>query len=427
MTSLSFQDLQRYSCNMWEEFKASEFVRKVAGTFTTRIMLQASGLLTSVLIARILGPEGRGAYAVAVAVGAMGVQFTNLGLHSSNTYLVARERALLPALVSNSFYASLILGGIVAACSACMFFLKPHWAPIQGPLLWLSLVWIPLGLYYLLLQNLLLGINEVNVYNKIELVTKLLSIALMAALLVAGTVTPDIIFVVSLMVLMVGVVWAYVALGKQDLQFGCFSFQLFRANIGYSLRGYAAALFAFIALRVDLLIIQYMLGTEHSGHYSVAVALADAVYLLPVTVGTILFPQLSGMTNETEKWKFARKVATVVGFVMMVLALLASLTATAIVKFLYGYAFLPAVPAFIALMPGVVILSVNSLLMNYLASAGMPSIVVYSSLMAAMTNVGLNFALIPELGIVGAALSMTASCLLMLAISLFYILFKKEI
>ena len=43
----------------------SDFVRKVLETFATRILLIGIGLATSVLIARILGPEGRGLFAVA--------------------------------------------------------------------------------------------------------------------------------------------------------------------------------------------------------------------------------------------------------------------------------------------------------------------------------------------------------------------------
>lgn len=59
---------------------SSDFVRKVAETFATGAFLRAIGLMTSVIVTRALGPEGRGLYGVAVTVGAIGVQFGNMGL-----------------------------------------------------------------------------------------------------------------------------------------------------------------------------------------------------------------------------------------------------------------------------------------------------------------------------------------------------------
>ena len=89
----------------------SDLSQKVVETFVTRILLIGIGLVTSVIVARILGPEGRGLYAVALAVGAIGMQFGNLGLHASNTYYVSRDRSLLPLLVSNTLLVSFAFGG----------------------------------------------------------------------------------------------------------------------------------------------------------------------------------------------------------------------------------------------------------------------------------------------------------------------------
>ncbi|MDX1389259.1 MAG: hypothetical protein R3344_08715, partial [Acidobacteriota bacterium] len=92
----------------------SDFVQKVIETFATRILLIGIGFATSVLIARILGPEGRGLFAVAGTIAAIGIQFGNLGLHSANTYSVARDRGKLPGLLANSLLVGFGLGGLVA-------------------------------------------------------------------------------------------------------------------------------------------------------------------------------------------------------------------------------------------------------------------------------------------------------------------------
>ena len=399
----------------------SNFVRNVAGTLTTRVLLLGIGFVTSVLVARILGPEGRGAYAVAVAIGAIGVQLSNLGLHASNTYTVAKKPEVLSTLIINSIVVGIGLGGVAAAVTGFLFYVKPNLAPLEGLLLWLSLCWIPFGMCYLFLQNLLLGIDEVRAYNKIELAAKILSVCLVIGVILSGAVTAEAIFVTSLITLGLSLVWAFAILNNYKFRVTRPSFALMRENFGYSLRGYAAALFSFVALRLDLLLIQYLLGVEQAGYYSVAVALTDALYMLPVTVGTILFPKLSGMSDDHQRWRFTRKVAGIVGLLMGGIAIVASFCARPLINTLYGAAFDPATAAFVWLLPGIVLLSVSTLLMNYLASVGMPPVVMYSSGTAALANVGLNFKLIPSFGIQGASVSMTVSAGIMLAIALWYI------
>src|SRR3989442_8842856 len=86
----------------WQRAFASDFAWKVGETFATRVFLIGAGVVASVMVARALGPEGRGLYAVAGALAGVGVQFGNLGLHSANTYFAARDRGLLPRLAGNS-------------------------------------------------------------------------------------------------------------------------------------------------------------------------------------------------------------------------------------------------------------------------------------------------------------------------------------
>ena len=97
--------------NYIDAARSSDFLHKVIETYATQISLIAIGLVTTVAVARALGPEGRGLYAVATAVGALGVQFGNFGLPASNTYYLSRDRALLPSLVGNSLLVSAVVGG----------------------------------------------------------------------------------------------------------------------------------------------------------------------------------------------------------------------------------------------------------------------------------------------------------------------------
>jgi O-antigen/teichoic acid export membrane protein len=424
--SLLIEDAEVLSIrrSLWECARgliASDFVRHVAGTITNRFMLLGIGVLTSVVVARILGPEGRGAYAVAMGIGAIGVQGCNLGLHASNTYTVARKPELLSTLVMNSMAIGMGLGGFAAATIGAFFSLWPNLAPLQGLLLWLSLCWIPFGLCYLFTTNLLLGVQEITTYNKIELAGKIFSVVLIGIVIWSNVVTPETVFLAGLLALGVSLALTFRVLHRRAVHLTRPSLSLFTGNLGYSIRGYVAAFFSFVALRLDLLLIQYLLDVEQAGYYSVAVSLTDVLYMLPVTVGTILFPKLSGMSDDAQRWKYTKTVVGTVAVLMIGIAIVALFGARPLITMLYGAAFEPATAAFIWLLPGIVLLSVSSLLMNYLAAIGMPPVVMYSSALAALINIGLNLKLIPLLGIVGASVSMTVSAATMLIVGIAYV------
>ena len=67
-------------------------------------------MATTVLIARQLGPAGRGEYAVAIAITGIGVQVANLGVHTSSSWAVARSPKLLGPLLANGLVLAVILG-----------------------------------------------------------------------------------------------------------------------------------------------------------------------------------------------------------------------------------------------------------------------------------------------------------------------------
>ena len=428
VTAGSFS-LHAYWCHGLElliQLKHSDFVRKISQTFATRVFVAAIGLITSVLVARSLGPEGRGAYAVALAIGAMGVQLGNLGLQAANTYVISKQKDLLSVVVANSLSVAFVLGATAAAALGLTFTIKHDWAPLDGYLLWLALAWIPFGLSYVFLENLLLGVQEVNAYNKIELGSKVVSVSLIAVVLWLGFATAETVFATGLVVLTMSSVWILLCLKQQGLRVVRPSLGLLSRNMGYSIRGYFATLFAFVALRVDLFLIQYMLGVEHAGHYSIAVGLADALFMLPVTIGTILFPKLSAMQDEVQKWQYAKKVSVISCGIMLCVSVAALLSSRILISGLYGEAYEPAIPAFVWILPGVVVLSVHLVLGNYLGSIGMPAAIVYSAGSAACVNVLLNVKLIPSLGIVGASISYDLAGCTMLLITGAYVLVRNR-
>ena len=402
----------------WRRLAGSEFFRQVTHTLTTRVILLPLGVVVSVLVTRALGPAGRGELAVATTLAALCVQFANLGLHTSNTYVVARHPERLGALTANALLVSAGLGGLGALVAWAAATLLPRLAPVDGLLLGLSLLWVPLGLAYMLVQNLLIAIQQVRTANRIEILQRLVGIALLGLTIAAGWATPVTVFGASLAALAVSLALLLSRLARQLTTPPRADGALLAQHLGYGLRSYFTALCAYLMLRLDLLMVQYMRGPEQVGYYSVAVSMADLLYMIPSTVGALLFPRLSAMPTRAEQWRGASRMTLLMLALLTPLAVAASLAAPWITRLLFGEEFLPAVPAFVWLMPGIVAYG-SAFASSFLLSAGLPLPVLAFWAAFVGLNVALNLALIPRFGFVGASISSSityTTCLVVLTL-----------
>lgn len=394
------------------------FWRNVAETYGARLALIAIGLATTVVVARTLGPKGRGLYSIAFALSAIGVQFGNLGLHASNTYYVAKDRGLLPILIGNTLLISFGVGGIGGLLTWILFALRPSLAPVQGILLALAILWIPFGLAYMLLQNLLLGIHEIRTYNVIEVSSKLAALLLLGTAVFARKATPEFMFAATLLAVVSGFLWVLLDLLRSIKRRPVLSLATFRENIGVGLKAYVIAFFGFLLLRVDLLMVGYLAGPQQAGYYSISETMAENVLSLPVVIGAILFPKLSEMHDREERLNLTKKAAWLSGALLLPMMILISLFARPLVGLVFGKSFLPAVGSFIWLMPGSFFLGIEIVIVQYLNSLGFPPTIVYSWMLVTVLNIAVNLWTIPAFGITGAAVVSTVSYFLIFTIIL---------
>ena len=395
----------------------SDFLNKIISVFSTKVLLLVVGMVASVLSARLLGPEGRGVYGVATAVCGIGVQFGNLGMHSANTFYLAKDKERLPATIGNSLALSGVVG-IISMLAYLFFSIFPKYAPVSGIVLFLCLIFIPFQLYLLLQQNLFIALGKISKYNKLEIMSGTFYPILLVIIALFGIVTPQSVFVISILgcvlVIMIGFTWIKAMVSDRislDIQY-------FKHTLTFGLKNYIACLLAYLVLRADILMLNYFLDSEQTGLYSIAVSLADMVNMLSVTVGMLLFPKAASMSSDQERHKFIKKVITYMFFVMLLLILVAMMLSKYVILLLYGSEYAPAIKVFNILMPGILCLSISSLLSNYFTSKNMITITIITTFIAFVVNVIANLLLIPRYGINGSAIASAISYFMMLCIML---------
>jgi len=401
------------------------FVRKVIATFTTRLLLIVVGLVTTVMVARILGPTGRGLYAVATAIGMIGVQFGCLGMHASNVYFVSKKRSDLPRLVGNSLVVSFAIGVAAIGAMYVAFGIWPRIAPLHGWLLLLGLLWTPIGTAYLLTQNLLLGVDDVKTYNLTETANRVLALIMIGCLVLTHRISPTLAFVAGLisMAAMLGVIVARLVRisGERPRP----SMELFRSNLSYGMRAYLTNFFCFLVIRSDVLMLKYMRGASDSGLYSIAFTMSDYVGILPVLIGLLLLPNISAIEDVLEKYRMMKKATIGTVLIQGPVVLISAALAPWVVQLLFGKAYALSVPAYLWLCPGAIFLTIHVVAVQFLNGIGFPLSVVWIWLGTVVLKISLNLWLIPVYGLRGAA--MATSVCYMVACVLVLIVIRREV
>jgi O-antigen/teichoic acid export membrane protein len=399
---------------------AGDMIRRAGQTFATRLFLLLVSLVSGIIIARTLGPDGRGAYAVATAVGSIGAQFATLGLHASNTYLVAQDRKLLPALIGNTLGVSIGVGGVLGALVVVCVLFGPCAGTLQGGMVWLAAAAIPIYTALMLLQNLLLGLYDTSRFNATELGENLLGLVLLVCLVLLGWENPLTVYgsalMVSLGVAAVIARWLVKNAGGSRL-----SANLLKNNLGFNTRAYLSTLLFLLVARIDVLLIAHLLDDTQTGLFAVAYSLGEMLAMIAVVTGSILFPRLVREADRAARWQIASRTALTLGLLVTLAGLVSLPIADEVVTLLFGEVYRPSASAYIYLVPGMICLSVNSILMNYFASEGMPPIVVVGPLLAVFAKLALGFHLIPLYGIGGAALSTSFTYAIVLTVTLVYL------
>ena len=396
-------------------------VRSAFETLLTRALVTLIGVVITILVARSLGPEGRGIFTIAMTIAAIGVQVGHLGLSSSNVYYASANQGLLNMLIGNTLFFGVVGSTLVVLLIWLVFLYWPTYAPVSGPILSLALVWVPIGIGMLLIQNLYLGMHKVRIYNFIELAKQVGTLLSILFVYLLGYESPELYFLVSLLIIIVIFIAVVIHIISGQGYRPEVSSRLFVEHAKYGIKAYFAMLFAYLVLRIDLLMIQYLQGELSTGLYSIAVAIADVLILVPVAIGTVLFPRLSSLENDRERWLLTSRVVHWVILVMVISTGLLLFIGSNLLVFLFGQEYSTAVPAMKILIPAVAILGINVVFMNYFASLGMPMISVISPALAAIVNIPANYLLIPIMGIIGAAWASLISYSLMLIMSLGYI------
>jgi O-antigen/teichoic acid export membrane protein len=378
-----------------------QVVQNTAATIAGRglaIVFSAGG---AVVLTRFLGSEKLGEYGAIYAYLTLFAWIAAFGFEPVLVREISRERENASDLLHTAIVMSCFLS--VGAVGAAI--LLAPWAGYAGHLRALLII---AGLEYVLtpirLPALIFQVDMQQWYGAtINVVRQGVWFAIIVVLWFLGA---------PLTYVIVGRVLA--AMIESGLIWGCS--RRFLPKTGSFLRERATRIFsqsfpiaftsllAMIYLRIDQVMLHKMVLDSALGQYVAAVKVSELFEALPASLMLALAPTLSVSVAEPERFRSYTDRAFRY-FMVLAAALCVVITAGAglIVRILFGNEFLPAAPMLAVLIWSEIAVFFSTIVVNVLVAENRQRLLPVPTLIGAAVNVGLNLALIPRYGPVGAA------------------------
>lgn len=389
-----------------------EFTKNTTITFFTRILNLIISLMTSIIIARILGPKGKGIYSLITLLPALIVNFTNIGIAPATVYYIGKGKYSSEKIFGNNIIMSflissfsVLIGIMVIVCGKDFFF-----SGISSYYLFFSLIIIPFALLISYLESILLGLQRFKEYNLASLVQTILFLILVIITLLVGKMN---IFgalisniLASLLVNILLFIWIKRFIG--DISFKVEK-EYIKNITNYGIKAHLSNILSFLHLRLDMLLINVFMNPLAVGYYSIAVSITEKLWLISQSSSTVLFPKVSSERDEKVLKEFTPLVSRNILFITALGSILIFFMSRWIVIFLFSETYLPAVQPLQILLIGTVAVSCSRILANDIAGRGYPILNTYMNALSVITNLCLNILWIPKFGISGAAWATTIS------------------
>lgn len=391
--------------------------------YGARIASVVLGLVLTVASARLLGPQGRGEFAAALAGVVVGVQLLNLGLSASLLLLFSENRSQIRRGLAGLWILALIWLALLMLCGVVLseLVLTERFPFLRWWPLWS--LWIPVQLITLYQAAALTAMQDYTaiIVQAISGRVAMVILGLSALLVFDGDVKTFLGFLLLADMLMAAVGAGLVARRAPQSPTGAPTPDFFRAALRLGLRAYPVLFLTYFVIRFDVLLLRGLRGAAETGVYSIAAQFIDLGLILPSTIAALIIPEIMKAPGSAE---------IVIGRARRVLLYAAGLSLVVLVfgspaiRLVFGRPYEGAYVPLLILLPGFMALSVQNVVMQHFNAQGYPLFVAGFWAMAAALNLGLNLLLIPRFGMYAAAATSSLSYLLVCGLAL--IRFRKE-
>jgi O-antigen/teichoic acid export membrane protein len=379
--------------------------RLVARTASYNVAAMVAAGLGGVIVARVLGPVMRGEYAATTAWAGVALTLGQVGQPAAVCFFAAREPDQARGYVATSRAIVLITGTVVLIAGILL-------APLLGRgnagltaayrIAFATLiVAFPSSSYMFPLQA-----RDLRAWNTVRMLQPALTLAVLVALWRLRLLTLD----SALLAIAVGVLvqfgWGYARCRSAGLAPGRRQASLTRPLLRYGTAQIVALTPAVLNIYLDQLVLSLTVPAAALGRYSIAVTCT----LLPLpavsAIGNVAFPRLASRRTVDSLAHQMQWLGILVAACTAVAALIPlDLVAPWLIPHVFGPAYASVTALLWALTPAGILMACNQVTGDMLRGRKQPLVIARAEGLAVLFTVVLLFALLPVIGLYGAAIA----------------------
>lgn len=404
------QDGSLRSSAAGQSARRSSSFRDAGYLVTSQVLASVFMFGLGIVLARALGPAGRGYYDIAVSSAMLLMTFLGFSLSSGIFYYAAQGAFQHRRLLLVLLLVCLAQGGVVVAVLGgfghhpVVSWMLPGGSVVTAALLIAALLAVLQGQQ--LVRAVATGRGRFDAFSLSEVFGRGAALLAVAALAVAGVRSPVPYVLVFALAMLGAVLW----LGRVAWREPVTSSVLPLGGMAlYSMPLFVGNVVQFLNYRLDVFFLKGFLSLGAVGTYTVAVGIAQLLWLIPNALGSLVM-RATAAHGGTED--VLRRVAEVNRFCIYLGAVAAvglALAASLLLEAVFGRDFSGSMRPLLVLLPGVVLFCPTIVLSAYLNGIRKQVYTTWVACGSLVVTVALNLLLIPRIGIVGAAAASTAS------------------
>jgi O-antigen/teichoic acid export membrane protein len=379
--------------------------------FWAKIAGNAGFFVAVLILARALGPTGRGTIAFITVTALVAAKIAGLGVGEATTVFVARRPELRGALLANAVVfmlgSALLTAGIACAALVALGDERPAGVgTAELGILAAATVVSALGDAGFVF---LLGCNRLR---PVALITSTASWIYPLSLVVLWST-------VGLTVVRAALAWmaaesiralAFLSQSNRGLALRRLDRRLLAEAVLFGSRAWVGSLSRFLNFRADQILMGFLASEAALGIYAVAVNASEVLLYLPSVTATALLP-VAARADTTLRTQQALRAFRSVAVVIAAVGLAGALLGPALLPLVFGPSFEASVTPFLWLLPGAFGFAAIAVFSNALVAGSSPGLSSVGPLVSLCVGVALDLLLIPRYGASGAAAAASAAFL----------------
>lgn len=402
-----------------------EYFKKTLSVLLTNFFILFVTVLSGIIVARYLGPTGKGVLALIFIIATILKLLGGLGVEFANVYFTSRDKTSLRKIFANNIFVWISSGLMLAMVAlltknVILYKFLPNFDEVYYNY---AIIIFPFVLWLSFAQSIFQGLEKFKQFNLLKLSAPIAKLIILTVLVIILKLEMRGAILALTLSCVLAATFSFFLLSRFTSPKFPINKELLKANIKYGLKGQIGLFFQFFNYRIDMFVVNYFLGLSAVGFYSISVAIAEILWHIPNSIAATLFPRVSAK-NKFSANEFTCKVNRNSISIMLLAALLLAISSIFLIPIVYGNRFSTSILPLQILLPGVIAFGLVKILTSHLQGQGKPhygSIVTICTLVLTLI---FDFLLIPKMGITGAALATTIAYVFSLILTVFF--FAKE-